>query len=199
MLGGLLFRLMRLLELVTLIPIIGMLSWFVNGYVNANALTPDYILVLFIVSTLAGAWALVTLFKMDSVRRNAPFIAFIDLCFVGAFIAGVYFLRFITKYDCVNLNTGIIYSSGGTSSDSNGFTVVYPDIQFSGPFSTDVNKVCSMLKASFALGIMNCLFFATTAFLASLIHRKERAVVVEKTYSRRGSHSSRYVVLQILS
>ena len=191
MLGGLLFRLMRLLELVTLIPIIGMLAWFVNGYVNANALTPDYILVLFIVSTLAGAWALATLVKMDSVRRNAPFIAFIDLCFVGAFIAGVYFLRFITQYDCVNLLPSITTSGGSTSSDSNGVAVTYPTIQFTGPFGVDYNKTCAMLKASFALGIMNCLFFATTAFLASLIHRKERAVVVEKTYSRRGSHSSR--------
>ena len=192
MLGGLLFRLMRFFELLTLIPIIGMLSWFVNAYVTTNQLTPDYILVLFIVSTLAGAWALVTLFKMDSVRRNAPMIAFIDLCFVGAFIAGVYYLRFITQYDCVNV-LGSVSSQGGFSATAgNGAAgVTWPNIQFSGPFGIDYNKSCAMLKASFAFGIMNCLFFAATAFLATFIHRKEKAVVVEKTYSRRGSHSSR--------
>ena len=89
MFGGFLFRLFRLFELVTLVPTIGMLAYFVNGYVNANQLTPNYILVLFIVATLAGAWALATLFRMDSVRRNAPFVAFVDLCFNGALIAGV--------------------------------------------------------------------------------------------------------------
>ena len=192
MLGGLLFRLMRLLELVTLIPIIGMLAYFVNAYVNANQLTPNYILVLFIVSTLAGAWALATLVRMDSTRRNAPFIAFIDICFVGAFIAGVYFLRFITQYDCVNLSFNITSTgSFGGGVSSTGAGISWPDIQWTGPFGADYNKTCAMLKASFALGIMNCLFFATTAFLAFLLHRKERAVVVEKTYSRRGSHSSR--------
>lgn len=191
MLGGFLFGLFRVFELVTLIPTIGMLAYFVNGYVNANQLTPNYILVLFIVTTLAGAWALATLFRMDSVRRNAPFVAFIDLCFVGALIAGVYFLRDITQYNCVNL-IGSITSSGqfGAGSSSGSAYITWPNINFNGP-DGNFDKTCAMLKASFAFGIMNCMFFAVTTLLASLIHRKERAVVVEKTYSRRGSHSSR--------
>ena len=185
------FRLFRLFELVTLIPVIGMLSYFVNGYVNANQLTPNYILVLFIVSTLAGAWALGTLVKMDSVRRNAPFVAFVDLCFVGAFIAGVYFLRDITHYDCANVTGGLTSQGGFSGSAGDGsLTVSWPNIDFQ-PFGVTIDKTCSMLKASFAFGIINCLLFAMTALLATFIHRRERAVVVEKTVSRRGSHSSR--------
>ena len=51
-----------------------------------------------------------------------------------------------------------------------------------------------MLKASFAFGIMNCIFFAITAFLLLFMHRRnEKEVVVKETYSRRRSHDSRSV------
>ncbi|KAL9109249.1 MAG: hypothetical protein Q9227_006004 [Pyrenula ochraceoflavens] len=102
MLGGLLFRLVRLAEIITLIPVIGMLAWFVNGFQNANQLTPASILTLFIVSILACAWAIATLFRMSSVRRSAIFVAFIDLCFVGAFIAADYELRSIGSANCTH-------------------------------------------------------------------------------------------------
>lgn len=69
----------RFLEIITLAPIVGMLGYFVNGYVNANALTPDYILILFIVSVLALAWAIFTLFSYHRSSSNARFVALIDL------------------------------------------------------------------------------------------------------------------------
>ena len=194
MLGGLLFRLFRILELILLIPIIGMLSYFVNGYVIQNQLTPTYILIEFIISVLAGAWALVTLFKMDSVRRNAAFVALVDVLFVGAFIGAVYELRYITQWDCSNENGGFT-ASGGASTPGDGQLVLsWPNINFT-PWNITYDKSCAMLKACFALGIICILLFANTAFLASIIHRKERTVVVEKTYTSRrsGSHSSRYV------
>ena len=190
MLGGLLFRLVRLLEFITLVPIMGMLASFVNLYVNANQLTPNYILVLFIVSVLAVAWALVTGLKVDSVRRNAPFVALIDLGFVAALIVGVWYLRYITNYDCINLSGGISGQSGSATTSGGVTTIVYPTIDFS-PFGLSVNSTCTMLKASFAFGIINVVLFFTTAMLAVMLHRREKAVVVEKTYSMRGSHSSR--------
>lgn len=67
----------------------GMLAWFVDQYTKINALTPSSILVLFIVSVLALAWAIFTLFSYHRSSANARFIAFVDLCFVGAFIAGI--------------------------------------------------------------------------------------------------------------
>lgn len=57
----------------------GMLAYFVNGYVNANQLTPNYILILFIVSVLALAWAIFTLFSYHRSSSNALFVAIIDL------------------------------------------------------------------------------------------------------------------------
>lgn len=57
----------------------GMLAYFVNGYASANLLTPDYILILFIVSVLALAWAIFTLFSYHRSSANAAFVALIDL------------------------------------------------------------------------------------------------------------------------
>lgn len=57
----------------------GMLAYFVNGYVQANQLTPNYILILFIVSVLALAWAIFTLFSYHRSSSNALFVAVIDL------------------------------------------------------------------------------------------------------------------------
>lgn len=61
----------------------------------------------------------------------------------------------------------------------------------SNPLSLQVNKSCAMLKTSFALGIMEILFFAWTAFLALFIHKKDKREVVVKETVRRRSHSSR--------
>jgi len=181
MVAELFFAFWRFLQIITLIPTLGMLAWFVQGFTKANQLTPVYVLTLFIVSVLAAAWAIATLVRRKSTRESAIFVSFIDLCFVGAFIAGVYELRGITKQNCSSVSTnsqfGIYVGSGGASASS--------------PYSVNFNKPCSMLKASFAFGIMNCIFFAITAFLLLFMHRKERDVVVKETYTRRRSHDSR--------
>ena len=61
------------------IPTMGMLAYFVHGYASSNMLTPDYILILFIVSVLALAWAIFTLFSYHRSSANASFVAIIDL------------------------------------------------------------------------------------------------------------------------
>ena len=165
----------------------GMLAWFVHGYNDANMLTPNYILILFIVSTLALAWAIFTLFSYHRSSHNARFVGFVDLAFVGAFIAGVYYLRFITKADCSNIKRGsavdVTFGIFG-SATINGLEV-------------SLNKTCAMLKAAFAFGIMNCLFFFVTAVMAwfhgDTAAVKEKKYVVERSSSRhhdgRRSHS----------
>lgn len=201
----------RFAEILTLIPIVGMLAYFVNGYVNANVLTPDYILILFIVSVLALAWAIFTLFLYHRSSNNAKFVALIDIGtlvpsrspqttranqsspprpagFVGAFIAGVYYLRFIANANCTSIAPGSTY-----------------DIDFGifGSFSgngvdIDTNKTCALLKASFAFGIMNCIFFFFTAVLAwfhgdrmSRDRRSSKRYYRETHYSRRGHRARR--------
>ena len=172
------------LTLQSQIPTLGMLAFFVHIYASANALTPNYILVLFIVSVLGAAWAIATLFTYHRARSNALFVSFVDLCFVGAFIAGVYLLRFISHDNCSSVNSGADYyiSFGALgSANVNGITV-------------SVDKTCAMLKACFAFGIMNCIFFFITSLLALFVgrgtDRRKETYVRETHYSRHGHRRS---------
>ncbi|KAN0092041.1 hypothetical protein V8E51_017888 [Hyaloscypha variabilis] len=184
MLFGIFFAFWRFMEIITLIPTLGMLAYFVHIYASNNALTPTYILVLFIVSVLGAAWAIATLFTYHRSRDNARFVAFIDLCFVGALIAGVYELRGITHENCASVQAGQAYQIN--------FGIL-GSATFNGLHFT-ANKQCSMLKASFAFGIMNVIFFFITSMLA-LFHgsskdtRKE-TYVRETHYSRHGHRRS---------
>jgi len=183
MLAYLLFLFVRFWQFVTLIPVIGMLAYFVHGFVSNMELTPNYILVLFITSVLATAWAVVTAVRRRSTRESARFVAFIDLCFVGAFIASVVVLRGIANQNCSNFTGGSFYLSLGPFG--------YIGKQSNSPLALHVNKTCAMLKASFAFGIMNCLFFFTSFIILLFMHSHERDVVVKETVVRRGSHHSR--------
>jgi hypothetical protein len=138
---------------------------------------------------LACAWAIATLLRLSSTRRSARFVSFIDLAFVGAFIAGVYELRGIGPANCSNFSTGDVYVNLGIfgyygRQSSNG-----------GQWSANVNKNCAMLKASWAFGIMNIIFFFITSVLAFLLRRHEKETserVVRRSHhgSRRGHSSS---------
>ncbi|KAJ5615938.1 hypothetical protein N7537_001052 [Penicillium hordei] len=183
MIGSVFFIFNRLVEIVFLIPIIGMLAYFVNGYLKANELTPPYILVLFIVSVIAIFWALDTLIRFSTTKRSAIFVAFVDLLFFGAFIASVYQLRFIANADCASWNGGSVWISLGPFGSYGQRT--------DNPLSLDINKTCAMLKASFAIGIMETAFFFWTALLALFLHHSHRPTVVKETTVRRRSHSSR--------
>ncbi len=156
-LSGILFVFWRLIQFVTLLPIVGMLAWFVDGYVDSNQLTPNAILILFIVAVLAIAWVFFTLIGYARARHSGKFVALADLAFVGGFIAGVHALRGVTSWDCAAAREGGreglyvdlgVFGAYGVAADS--------------PWAVDVNKNCAMLKACFALGIMNAIFFFTT-------------------------------------
>jgi len=184
MLFGIFFAFWRFLEIVTLIPTLGMLAYFVHQYDRANALTPDSILVLFIVSVLACAWAVYTLFTYHRSRSNALFVAFIDLCFVGAFIAGVYELRGIRGDNCSHIVA--------TSYTTVGFGML-GSVTLGG-LGLNVDKTCAMLKACWAFGIMNCLFFFFTSVLALFVagraerDRRGKEVYVKETRVSRHGH-----------
>lgn len=146
---------------------------------NANT---NFVRVLFIVSVLAAAWALVTLIRRDSTKRSAHFVSFIDLCFVGALIGGVYELKGIDNANCVTVTGGV--NVGGSAPGQ--FDINYT------PFDITAYKTCALLKASFALAIINIILFFSTFILAYMMYRRE-SVVVKETYtsSRRRSHDSR--------
>ncbi|KAI1363915.1 hypothetical protein F5Y08DRAFT_226361 [Xylaria arbuscula] len=178
------FAFWRFLQIITLIPTIGLLAYFVDGYNQRNALTPTYILVLFIVSVLAGAWALFTIFSYHRSSANASFVAVVDILFVGAFIGAVYALRFIADADCTNVTRG---SSTDVSLG------IFGSASLNG-VDVNVDKSCAMLKAAFAFGILNAIFFFFTAGLACLhgdrLSAKDRKTYVRENHSHRHSHRS---------
>lgn len=137
----------------------GMLAWFVDGYVDQGVLSPDWLLVLFIVSVLALAWAIFTLFSYHRSSINATFVGIVDILFVGAFIAGVYFLRWIRNRDC----TDVVRDGSYTGNFGDLGSVMVADYDFTH------DKGCAMLKASWAFGIMNIFFFFFSGCLA-LMH-----------------------------
>jgi hypothetical protein len=153
-LSGFLFIAWRIFEIILLIPIVGMLAYFVHGYVTSNQLTPNFILVLFIVSVLALAWALATLLQYLRARHDALFVALIDLGFVGALIAGVVVLRGISNANCAHFTDAPLYVNLGPFG--------YYGNSSGGRFGLQVNKTCAMLKASWALAIIAILAFFVT-------------------------------------
>lgn len=191
MLFSLFFVFWRFMQILTLIPAMGMLAWFVNRFVDANALSPDWLLIIFITSVLALAWAIFTLFSYHRSKSNAMFVGLIDLCFVGAFIASVYYLRWIRHFDCTN-----VVQDSSWSGSFLGITITGPG------FEWNTDKSCAMLKASWAFAIMNIFFFFFTAVLA-LMHgdrhddrhyhksRHHRHRSGSRHSSRRSSHSHR--------
>lgn len=182
MLFGVFFAFWRFMQIITLIPTVGLLSYFVNIYNNANMLTPTSILVLFIVSVLAVVWAIATLFTYHRSKSNSVFVAFIDLCFVGAFIAGVYYLRFIGNDNCSSLTTGSYSASFG-----------FLGVTYTGP-GVSIDKTCAMLKAAWVFGIMNCIFFFFTSMLAAFVgngHRSKKETYVRETHYSHGGRSRR--------
>jgi len=164
--SGFLFISWRIFQIILLIPVVGMLSWFVHGYVQSNQLTPNFILVLFIVSVLALAWTLATLFNYLRARHDAFFVALIDLGFVGALIGGIVTLRGIANQDCSNFSAGSLYVNLGPFG--------YYGRQSNSPWAVNINKTCAMLKASWALAIILTLtFFVTFVSLPSCNARYE--------------------------
>jgi len=170
------------MEIITLIPTLGMLAYFVHAYVTSYTLTPNFILVLFITSVLAAVWALATLISYARARHSAMFVALVDLGFVGAFIAGVYELRGITNQNCSSFTAGSFYFDLGP--------LGYIGRLSGNKWALNVNKNCAMLKASFAFGIMNCIFFFFTFFFALMVHRNHRDD--DRVVVKRETHSSRH-------
>jgi len=185
MIGATVFLFLRLLQIVTLIPIWGMLAYFIDKYSNSNTAPPASILVLFIVAILATVWALLTLFQFKRYSVVSMLIAFIDLLFVGALIAGVWYLRAVKDADCSTWNGGPV------DFDRNGNSV---SASWTSNWGLSIKKHCAMYKAAWALGIVNIiLFFFSTLVAAHLYRRAERKEIHrEKRTRRRSTRRSRW-------
>ncbi|KAF8442741.1 hypothetical protein BGX38DRAFT_1067915, partial [Terfezia claveryi] len=163
-----LFPFVRALQLLTLIPIWGMLAWFVHQYDKNSQSTPAEILVLFIASLAGTAWALVSFFQFHHSIGLSLLVFVMDMVILGGLIAGVVFLRSVRNQDCTVVSVPITVTWGDHSSSwDNGRGW---DISF--------KKSCMMLKAAWALGIVDCVLFFISALLALFIYRRNERVVV---------------------
>jgi len=170
----------RVLEILTTLVIVGIMGYFVNPYVKNHAVVPDQLLCLFIVSILAAAWSLVTLFSHRWARAISLITAIVDVAFVGAFIASVVLLRAVSKTNCINLHLPISITVGSHTAGNSSY-------------SSSANKNCTLLKVAWSLAIANCILFAVTAWAAYSLHKEWKGgnvTVVHKEH-RRSSSSSR--------
>ncbi|PHH52838.1 hypothetical protein CFIMG_005229RA [Ceratocystis fimbriata CBS 114723] len=154
------FTFWRLCQIITLICNVGMMAWFVDIFNSQNMLTPNFILVMFIVSVIALAWTIFTLFSYRRSSANGLMIAWTDILFMGAFIAAVYYQRHIGPIKCSSVSS----SSGWRSH----FAALY-QVRGVHNLNPDSAKPCAMIKTAFAFGIMNVIFFFITA-VAAWIH-----------------------------
>ncbi|KAH8152674.1 uncharacterized protein LAJ45_03515 [Morchella importuna] len=165
MLAGTIFFFLRILQIITLIPIWGILAWFVHQADERGLTAPDTVLCLFVVAILATAWALVTLFLFHRGRFTDLWVAVVDLCFFGVLIAGVVLLgRVAENTDCVGA-----WSNAGWGNWNVGVRV---------------DRTCSMYKAAWGLGILNVLLFFFTAVMAGMIWRRGRDATVGERRGR---------------
>lgn len=152
------------MEILISIPVIGMLGWFVDQYVQNKAEVPDRLLAWFIISILACAWALVTVYQFNRYRSvSGPLIALVDALFMGAFIGMAIIFRGISDTDCGNLDVPV--------------GVTFGDNTYSGgsDLNASINKPCALMKASWALSIINCVLFFITACLSWTLYRSYRS------------------------
>ncbi|KAH0610689.1 uncharacterized protein H6S33_012216 [Morchella sextelata] len=165
MLAGTVFFFLRILQIITLIPIWGILAWFVDKANDQGLTPPDTVLCLFVVAVLATVWALATLFLFHRSRFTDLWVAIVDICVFGVLIAGVVLLgRVAENTDCVNgwSSGGWLYWNGGVR----------------------VDRTCSMYKAAWGLGILNVLLFFATAVMAGMIWRRGRGATVGERRGR---------------
>ncbi|EMR61997.1 hypothetical protein UCREL1_11080 [Eutypa lata UCREL1] len=175
------------MQILTLAPTMGMLAYFVHGFVQLNQLTPNLYLVMFIVSTLGLAWAIWTLFSYHRSSANSRGVGFVDLLFVGAFIGAAYSMRIMAHADCTSVTVGdpVAISFGAFGSASLNVGV-----------DATVDKTCAMLKACFAFGVMNAAMFFFTSVLAwmhgdRMSSGDRKSYVRETHYHRHGHRGSR--------
>jgi hypothetical protein len=160
MISSVIFTLCRLLQILLLLPMVGMLGYFMHPYVQANETAPTWLMLMFIVSVIAAAWCLLTLFQFHSSYIHSLFVLLVDVAFFACFIAGVVLMDFVKNWNCVSGSVPVGVQLG--------------DHNYSGgnSWSFSVKKNCTMLKVSWVFGIINIILFFITAVFAWQLHHR---------------------------
>jgi hypothetical protein len=167
----LLFTGLRLLQLLALLPIIGILAHFI-----ALKSPAEHIITLFIISTLAAAWALVGIVLLIF-RRTPLYMAVLDVCIFAALVAGVVLLDPFVRGDiCRDWADGEIDGKKfrkGSDDDDDEISEAW------GAGYMVVERRCAVLRAVWALAVAaGILFVGTAALAAQHVWNHSRTVTV---------------------
>jgi len=102
MLSSVIFTLVRVLQILLLLPMVGMLGYFMHPYVQANQTAPTWLLLMFIISVIGCAWCLLTLFQFHRSYIHSLVVLVVDIVFFACFIAGVVLMDFVKNWKCVS-------------------------------------------------------------------------------------------------
>lgn len=171
----------QIFQILTLTPCWAILAVLVAAYNNNHVVAPAAILCLFIVALLASIWAFCVLITQVRAHNTALWMAFWDIIFMAALIAGVVLLSNITTIQCTGYLTQI--------------TVIYDRVTGKEVWrSQDVDgnsSHCSLAKVALGLGIANVILFFISAVLSALIYQRnteeDETIVREEIYTRYGT------------
>jgi len=102
MLSSVIFTLVRILQILLLLPMVGMLGYFMHPYVQANQTASTWLLLMFIISVIGCAWCLLTLFQFHRSYIHSLVVLVVDIVFFACFIAGVVLMDFVKNWNCVS-------------------------------------------------------------------------------------------------
>lgn len=177
MISSMMFTLVRVLQILLLLPMVGMLGYFIDPYVQNKTTAPDWLMLMFIISVIGAAWCILTLFQFHRSYIHSLFVLVIDIAFFACFIAGVVLMDFVKDYDCVDASVPV-----GVQIGDNNYSA-------GDRWSFSAKKNCIMLKVSWVFGIINIILFFVTAVFAWQLHRRSydraSAPVAKETRRRR--------------
>jgi len=160
MISSVIFTLVRVLQILLLLPMVGMLGYFMHPYVQNNQTAPTWLLLMFIISVIACAWCLLTLFQFHKSYIHSLFVLVVDIAFFACFIAGVVLMDFVKNWNCVSGSVPV------------GFQVGNNNYSGGNNLSLTVKKSCTMLKVTWIFGIINIILFFVTAVFAWQLHHR---------------------------
>jgi len=181
MLSSIIFTLCRILQILLLLPMVGMLGYFMHPYVQSNSDAPTWLLFMFIISILACAWCLITLFQFHTSYIHSLFVLVIDIAFFACFIAGVVLMDFVKGWNCVSASVpvGVQVGDHGWSGGND--------------WSLRAKRTCTMLKVSWVFGIINIILFFLTAVFALQLHHRSADRAAAPAYKERSPRRRRWV------
>ena len=173
--------LLRVIQVLMLIPAWALLAAIVDHYNRKDTKTPGAITFLFVVALLASVWAFCVLITTVRARNTALWMSFFDIVAMALLIAAVVVLSDIANADCVAVTWSSSVDSGSISGGSSAATdysqeekwwntrvLRRDDLNVSGAFT--YRQHCVEVKTAWGLAIANIILFFFTALLAAAIY-----------------------------